>query len=93
MTDYEEELFQPIKVEEQVKYDSESQLIFNQLNNLKTDTQKFEVAISKLIYEKTENFYLQPDFWNYLNEEEKKIITNGKNLEKLFSLRKKQNLK
>lgn len=64
------------------KFDSESQLIFNQLNNLKTNTQKFEETISKLIFEKTENFYLQPDFWNYLNKEEKEIITNGKNLKK-----------
>ena len=50
---------------------------FGELNSLKTDN--FEIAISKLIFEKTENFYLQPDFWNYLDEEKKEIITNGKN--------------
>jgi hypothetical protein len=64
------------------KYDREIQLIFNQLNELKTDAKKFEMEISKLIFEKTENFYLQPDFWNYLGEEEKRVIVNGKNIEK-----------
>ena len=64
------------------KIDTESQLIFNQLNNLKTDIAKFEIAISKLIFEKTENFYLQPDFWNYLDKKQQKIITNAKNMNK-----------
>ena len=42
--------------------DPESQFIFNELNKLKKDSKKFEEEISKLIFEKTENFYLQPNF-------------------------------
>lgn len=71
------------------KFDSESQLIFNQLNKLKTETKKFEVEISKLIFEKTENFYLQPDFWNYLDKKEQEIIIKGKNIEKTVFPEKK----
>lgn len=64
------------------KFDSESKLIFNQLNMLKAHSKQFEIEISKLIFAKTENFYLQPDFWNFLDEKEKKTIIEGKNIEK-----------
>ena len=64
------------------KHDSESQFIFNELNELRNQSQKFEEEISKLIFEKTENFYLQPNFWGYLGEKEKEIIINGKNSDK-----------
>lgn len=71
------------------KYDSESKLIFNQLINLKSNLEKFEIAVSKLIFEKTENFYLQPNFWNYLNKEKQEIIVNGKNIKKTVFPEKK----
>jgi len=64
------------------KCNPESQFIFKELNNLKKESKKFEEEISKLIVEKTENFYLQPNFWNYLDEREKDIIMNGKNSDK-----------
>lgn len=64
------------------KFDSESSIIFNELISLKDNTHKFEEAISKLIIEKVENVFFQPDFWNYLDSEIKQLIIKGKNLGK-----------
>ena len=64
------------------KIDSGSELIFNQLNNLKSQTEVFEKEISKLIIENVENFYLSPNFWTNLSEDEREIITKAANIEK-----------
>lgn len=64
------------------KIDSGSELIFNQLNNLKSQKEAFEKEISKLIIENVENFYLSPNFWLNLSKDEQELITKATNIEK-----------
>jgi hypothetical protein len=63
------------------KDEPESVLYFNKLRNTLRSNYDFEMFISKRIIEKVDNFYLAPDFWNKLNDEEKNIIIKAKNTE------------
>ena len=59
------------------KNDYGSELIFNQFTNLLKDPVSFEKEISKCIIENVENFYLGPEFWSNLHEQEKQIVSNA----------------
>jgi hypothetical protein len=56
------------------KSDVQSEFIFNQLESKMTDKEKFEIQISKLIIENVDNFFLDPVFWDNLQEPEKEIV-------------------
>lgn len=62
--------------------DNGSELIFNWLKDLKKNHEEFEKEISKLIIENVENFYLSPNFWTNLSEEDQTIITRAINIKK-----------